>query len=80
MHVIAVAHDIALVQATDLSKATAVLQWQAADVGLVGSTFFLGSHLLWLRQLIVCHSRVRFIAYATENDALDPRASAYEAH
>jgi len=64
-------HDIALLAAADLPTGTTALHTQAADVVLIGSSFFLGSELLRLRQLITTHPRIRFIAYATETDFPD---------
>ncbi|MGH8579429.1 MAG: LuxR C-terminal-related transcriptional regulator [Gammaproteobacteria bacterium] len=64
-------HDIALLEAADLPTGTAVLHEQAADVVLIGASFFLGAELLRLRQLITAHPRIRFIAYATQNDFPD---------
>lgn len=66
-------HDIALLEAADLPTGATVLQTQAAELVLIGSSFFLGPELLRLRQLITMYPRIRFIAYATENDFPDAR-------
>ncbi|MGH8658721.1 MAG: LuxR C-terminal-related transcriptional regulator [Gammaproteobacteria bacterium] len=60
--------DIALWEAADLPTGTTVLRTQPINLVLIGSPFFLGPELLRLRQLITTHPRIRFIAYATEND------------